>query len=747
MNGISFGIKTNLKNEYKTLLTIHSILSQYVWFPFEILVTGNCNFRYLSSSALNFVTFVPDLEAADTGKLGRMMNHLAGRAQYNTVVLMDDDIILCNGWFESLYAYISEHPDYDILAFPLKNTDGSRFWDWALVDPVSDYSRLLPIDCQTDQNYVTGGMVCFRKNVWLHLPWNHELAFYKREDVEWTQRAHSLNYKINFCSNSFVYHNDGRYFQVGDRVVRSPENTDMIQRTAWPELLDQQILKNIQHSQKVYETLTNPFPEFKFMKQDQETNPKPTILWMGHFKYETLTGSAACGYVHALRDSGADVIAFDLDLKGIIGPAKKDITTSLHYDSHGNIILSKDRRKHHFICVIQSSPDFASQIQIKGAHTVLCMTSHDLNLTSSWINLAHKFDDIWVSNHIYKESLTSLGISEHKIFELGPTLTQLKPSQKNSSKNKNHIRFLAVFNDFKEDSILLILTAFLKAFRHRQDVSFILKSRQNQRNEGCNWKDIYLEKITSTGEFSRDDLPEIKFIDVHFTEEKMSDLFHHANCIISTETEAENDPIYIQAKNQHINVIGFTKQKTSIQSEQDYLIPLKKCKNTNISKTICMRDWNECSDQKMFLALKNMSLPINTYLKSTKKPTQNNNFKEIFEQIQLRINYFKMIPQNQCQISSMDFKKSNPKLIYQKKSSHLSLHLDEYFKNLNENECAKTQELEEKLTNLKNKLTYKVISKIIKKSNDLMRPIKITRQRFFYFFQAISNNTTSHKES
>lgn len=218
---ISFGIKTHLKSEYKTLLAIHSILAQKIDDDFEILVTGNTNFTVMSDIIRSQVTLLPDEEAARNGRLAKMMNTLAAHARYDNVCLMDDDIMLLDGWYEKLELYAECHPDFQVLTFPIKNTNGSRFWDWGIWEEQEKHSRhqLLAYNESSNSVYVTGGMSCFRKSVWQDVQWDETKGLYEFEDVDWSRRLWQEEHTIDFCQNAFVLHNDWRYFYDGNHVA------------------------------------------------------------------------------------------------------------------------------------------------------------------------------------------------------------------------------------------------------------------------------------------------------------------------------------------------------------------------------------------------------------------------------------------------------------------------------------------------------------------------------------------------
>jgi hypothetical protein len=214
---ISFGIKTNRKKEWKLAAVIASILAQGIEAAQrEILVTGDTDFSVIDGEMAKQIRLLPDLDAAANGKLAKMMNTLAGAAIHPWICLCDDDIIFTDGWYEKVCRFIAAHPEVDVCTFPIRNTDGSRFWDWAV--HVDGQSVLIDPNVADQRLYVTGGMVLMRREVWQKVQWNADLGFYQGEDVDWSRRMIAADFTVALCSAAFVMHNDWRYLQVGPGV-------------------------------------------------------------------------------------------------------------------------------------------------------------------------------------------------------------------------------------------------------------------------------------------------------------------------------------------------------------------------------------------------------------------------------------------------------------------------------------------------------------------------------------------------
>lgn len=230
---ISFGIKTNRKNEFKTIAVIFSILSQNINSEnFEILITGDTDFKYIPETIFKSykIRLIKDLESANNGKLATMLNTIVREARYDYVCSCDDDIIFTDGWYQKLCIFLKNNPSSKIISFPIKNTDGSRFWDWAYNDSQSG-SQLANLGEKSNQVYVTGGMVVLHKQVWQTVKWDDSKGFYQKEDVDWSERVRKAGYTIEFCTHASVLHNDWRYFQSGTKVIKSKKLEEILDHT------------------------------------------------------------------------------------------------------------------------------------------------------------------------------------------------------------------------------------------------------------------------------------------------------------------------------------------------------------------------------------------------------------------------------------------------------------------------------------------------------------------------------------
>jgi glycosyltransferase involved in cell wall biosynthesis len=206
---VSFCIITGGKRAETIGLGIKSIQAQRMP-TYEIIVAG----RHHDEPG---ITYLPAAHAADRGMLGLMRNLAVSRAQYENIVLLDDDIILAPQWYESLEAY--DRP-FDILTSQIRVPDGSRYLDHATVG--GPRGQIILDEGEDDEYvYMTGGGGWLMKDyVARQNRWDDTLAFYENEDVDFSRRCQAAGFKISHNHKMLVFHADATYTAVGRTIFR-----------------------------------------------------------------------------------------------------------------------------------------------------------------------------------------------------------------------------------------------------------------------------------------------------------------------------------------------------------------------------------------------------------------------------------------------------------------------------------------------------------------------------------------------
>ncbi|HYG22023.1 MAG TPA: glycosyltransferase family 29 protein [Verrucomicrobiae bacterium] len=207
--GYSFCIITGGERREKLVRQIESI--RKLGLPnYEILVGGDI------SNVPDGVHKVDLLDAARAGRLGKMRNELGRRAQFNHLVVSDDDIIFDETFGLGLQRF---GEGYDVMAVRICNADGTRFWDWASTGTFKG-SVLLDYWDSDPGVYITGGMCVLKTSVLDRVKWDDSRGFYQAEDVDFTARLKAAGFSIAFNTFCTVLHDDDRYSRVDRRIFR-----------------------------------------------------------------------------------------------------------------------------------------------------------------------------------------------------------------------------------------------------------------------------------------------------------------------------------------------------------------------------------------------------------------------------------------------------------------------------------------------------------------------------------------------
>jgi hypothetical protein len=189
---------------------------------FEIIVAGN-----VPSGLVEPITVVEAADLAFAGRLGAMRNRACAAAQYDHLIVADDDMYFHPDFGRAIQA---AGADYDVLCVRLLNPDGTRFWDWATIGGPRGH-RLLAYDEVDDFVYVTGGLAIMRAAVHDLVPWDEARGFYQGEDVEWSARVRAAGCRIRFTPDAVVTHRDARYTQHG-QVMHFRQDLALFERLA-----------------------------------------------------------------------------------------------------------------------------------------------------------------------------------------------------------------------------------------------------------------------------------------------------------------------------------------------------------------------------------------------------------------------------------------------------------------------------------------------------------------------------------
>ena len=226
---ISFIIVTNGNRDELLHTVIQGIKSQDI--PnYEIIIVGYSKINQANYSNVNYIE---ERELAEKGLLGAMRTVACERANYDNLVISDDDMIVSSNWYKTL----KQSGDFDILTSQVRNPDGTRFWDHTCFrSPKYGHVVLEKDEYDEKYMYMSGGQSwIMKKYVFEKCKWNESFSTGNRanmrnlndyhegkgnEDTDFSQKCIKEGFIVSHNHDLLSYHNDPTYSCVGKIVKR-----------------------------------------------------------------------------------------------------------------------------------------------------------------------------------------------------------------------------------------------------------------------------------------------------------------------------------------------------------------------------------------------------------------------------------------------------------------------------------------------------------------------------------------------
>ena len=202
----------------------------------EILIVGNTEplGKHLDTRKVVFdlATKIPAIEAAKKGELGVMRNLGCEKAQFENIVILDDDLLLTKTWYKNLLKFNKE---YDILTCQIRVPDGGRYWDHACYQSPKNGHVTLEADEDDDYLYMSGGCSwLMKKHVFEKIKYDsseiYNMSNLKdyaegkhNEDTWFAKRCRDSGFRIMHNHDSVAFHDDPTYTNLG-RFARRRQN-------------------------------------------------------------------------------------------------------------------------------------------------------------------------------------------------------------------------------------------------------------------------------------------------------------------------------------------------------------------------------------------------------------------------------------------------------------------------------------------------------------------------------------------
>tara|TARA_R100000008_G_scaffold81831_1_gene65478 strand:+ start:8525 stop:9520 length:996 start_codon:yes stop_codon:yes gene_type:complete len=209
---------------------------------FECIIIGNTKdlkidlfSMGLTAPQSNKIKTIENNEAAQKGELGVMRNTGCSHAQFDHIVILDDDLLLTKDWYSNLLKFKESNPDFDIVTCQVRVPDGGRYWDHACYQSPKRGHVTLEANEDDDHLYMSGGCSwLMKKRVFEKIQYDSSeiynmsnLKDYSEgkhnEDTYFSKRCRDSGFKIVHNHASVSFHDDPTYTNLG-RFARRREN-------------------------------------------------------------------------------------------------------------------------------------------------------------------------------------------------------------------------------------------------------------------------------------------------------------------------------------------------------------------------------------------------------------------------------------------------------------------------------------------------------------------------------------------
>ncbi|MDD9952124.1 MAG: glycosyltransferase family 4 protein [Zetaproteobacteria bacterium] len=555
MNGLSFGIRVSSDNQHLLLASIYSIFSQNIQLPFEIILAGAGDLSFLPPSILQHIKILATPQNKQEEHIWLLNNQIMQCTHYDHIVFMNERVILTDGWYVNYKKFCTENRlFYDVLSFPVKNTDGSRHLDW-FIQNNEDQHTLLALQASAKEVTLPGHFFALKKHVWDKVPWCHRDQPY-HTNYHWTQRIKKKGLQLMLCKGAYAYHNHGSYFQFGDQILKDHSSKHISKRETWLGFLESQLRNNYETERCLISQLKNardfPFPQYpmhllspqdlsptcKESNQTLHRSETPYIvIWIGRVGKELGYGSASRGYIQAILRTQVKVIAFDSETQRVVGPTH-GIQLNIYRNSNDDLTIIPSDPKINFITIIHERPDWAENIVVKGGPSALLFVFETTSFPSSWKSATEHFEYIWTASTFNMETFTNAGIPKNKLSKVPhciDTSCYDPCTSKITIDDLKSFVFLTVLSNPNRKDLGMILRAYYRRFSMDDDVSLLVKLPP--RIYADDFEQIVRDPLRPEFEFEEDDShrPHIKFLYCHYSVDEMIQLYNTCDVLISMD--------------------------------------------------------------------------------------------------------------------------------------------------------------------------------------------------------------------
>lgn len=181
---------------------------------YEIIVVGG------SDPVRENTIHVPFDETKKPMWITKKKNIITEKATYDNIVYTHDYIVFDADWYKG---YLKAGDDFEICMNRIVCVDGTRFRDWILLKPPTQYCNKLPytVTDLTKHMYISGSYWVAKKHIMQKYPLDERLSWGQGEDVEWSKIVREK------CTFSINAHSTVRLLKRKDNKGRLISRADL----------------------------------------------------------------------------------------------------------------------------------------------------------------------------------------------------------------------------------------------------------------------------------------------------------------------------------------------------------------------------------------------------------------------------------------------------------------------------------------------------------------------------------------
>ena len=479
-SGWSFLIITNGKRPQKLHREIESIWALGIP-QFEILVGGEP-----PAELPEGVGKVVAIDAARNGRLGEMRNALTAVAKYDHLVVVDDDFLFHDDFYQGLQRF---GDDWQALSVRIHNPDGSRFWDWATHGGPRGHV-LLDYDESDDHVYVTGGLVLLKAEVTDRVQWDDGRGFYQGEDLDFSSRLRQADIRPKINPHSTTTHDDGCY-----TVAMSPLGWHIVRR---------------------------PF-ELGL-----------PVRWLAPIFNPSGYASEAINFVLPLGNRCGLGIYHHTDIYS------EGFVQGLEASNRKALLVMSDRFKEIGGGIVISHNPAGAFVRLPNADYSIGRSMFETDrISPHWVAACNRMDEVWVPSQFNVETFAASGVERSKLVVMpgavdseffDPACHTVYPLP-----NKARFNFLSVFEWSSRKGWDVLLAAYLREFSADDDVCLWLRTYLFSKPDGDPTEAIWqrIQEFTASLGLDGKNLPRIELIAEQVPSDQLPGLYLACECYVA----------------------------------------------------------------------------------------------------------------------------------------------------------------------------------------------------------------------